>query len=603
ASSAPTKGMFMIYKYIIFGGWIILIMLTPSSFSATQSGFVTTNGTQFILDGKPFRFIGTSLAVMYGPEERAGAAEYLKQANQDGIRVARCWAFGECESRTQSKHQPIGSYYFQAGPNEWLEESFIHLDKVLDLAAQNDIKLIMTLSNNWHDYGGMPMYLYWAGVQKEPLTYDYRDEFYRNKKCIQWYKNFITRIITRTNTVNGKKYIDDPTIFSWELVNESTVTERHKDWQFQWIKMFTEYIKSLDENHLVSAGMHGYNNPWEREQWRRVCSLPSVDYCDAHMYPTGYSKIKSEQDLRDYIDDRIQLAQYAIKKPYIWGEFGFAKSDMPWLGKDRVFWFDVVYDQVFKDNGNGALFWIYTRHSDPTHSVSWTAPDDEPLRALLRKWSDAFTANPVMKVTNPNLGPQWKDSVRFEKEKQHLETFKQNVIKTPTASMETKYERWVQFAIPVESYTSTYWDYFGYYEATGDFSHAYGGIRDGYFEYSFMLDKPIKPEGIILRARLSSEYSGEQAPKNGYSEVKVYLNGIHIDSVRVIPDNFYGALYEWKLSSPVGYRKLGTLSGIQTLRFEVPKSAKYKHGLCLYGKALKPEKENEALPIEITIKY
>jgi hypothetical protein len=578
----------------------IFLMINSLAFGIENSLFVTTDSTNFILDGKPIRFIGTSLAVMYGPEERAGAAEYLNHAKEDGVTVARCWSFGECESRTQSKHQPIESYYFQAGPNIWLEESFLHLDKVLDLADKNGIKLIMTLSNNWHDYGGMPMYLYWAGVQKEPLTYDYRDEFYRNPKCIKWYKNFITRLITRTNTVNGRRYIDDPTIFAWELVNESTVTERNKDWQYNWIKQMTKYIHSLDKNHLVSAGLHGYNNPWEREQWRRICSLPSVDYCDAHMYPTGNSKIKSEQDLRDYIDDRIQLAHYGIKKPYIWGEFGFAKSDMPWLSKSREEWFDIVYDQVEQDNGNGALFWIYSKRSDPTHGVSWMASEDDPVRQVLRKWGYAFGTNPIVKVTNPNIGPQWKDSMRFEKEKQHLETFEQNIVKSYT---ENKDERWLRYDIPVESYTSTYWDYFGYYDGSGSFAHVYGGIWDGYFEYSFILDKPIQPKHILLRARLSSEYSGEQAPQNGYSDVKVYLNKVLIGTVRAIPDDFYGATYEWNVTCPVCYRQLGILSGKQTLRFEVPKSARYKHGICLYGKALQTEKAIEAIPIQLTIHY
>ncbi|MFB3896801.1 MAG: hypothetical protein ACE14V_10935 [bacterium] len=569
-------------------------------FSTANAGFIAVDSTNFMLDGKPFRFIGTSLAVMYGPEERAGAEEYLKQAKADGIRVARCWTIGECESRTKSKHQPIESYYFQAGPNIWLEESFVHLDKVLDLADKTGIKLILTLSNNWHDYGGMPMYLYWAGVQKEPLTYDYRDEFYRNPKCIQWYKNFITRIITRTNSINGKRYIDDPTIFSWELVNESTVTERHKDWQYNWIKQMAEYTHSLDKNHLVSAGLHGYNYPWERKQWQRICSLPSVDYCDAHMYPTGYGKIKSEQDLRDYIDDRIQLAHFGVKKPFIWGEFGFAKNDMPWLSKSREEWFDIVYNQVERDNGNGALFWIYVKRSDPTHSVSWLTNEDEPVRQVLQKWSYAYSRHPVVQISNSNIGAQWKDSVRFGKEKQHLETFEQNIIKSYT---ENTNEHWFRFDIPVESYTSTYWDYFGFYDGSGSFAHVYGGIRDGFFEYSFILEKPIQPKHILLRARLSSEYSGEQAPKNGFSDVKVYLNKVQIGSVRVIPDNFYGATYEWNVTYPVCNTRLGILSGKQTLRFEVPKSVRYKHGLCIYGKALQSDKANEAIPIQLILYY
>src|SRR5689334_18339293 len=62
---------------------------------AARKGFVATRGAQFVVDGKPFRFVGANVAVMYRDEDRARMPETLSVASSDGIRVVRVWAFGE----------------------------------------------------------------------------------------------------------------------------------------------------------------------------------------------------------------------------------------------------------------------------------------------------------------------------------------------------------------------------------------------------------------------------------------------------------------------------------------------------------------------------
>ena len=44
--------------------------------------------------------------------------------------------------------------------------------------------------------------------------------FYTDPTIRQYYKNWIRELVTRTNSITGVKYVDDPTIFSWELANE-----------------------------------------------------------------------------------------------------------------------------------------------------------------------------------------------------------------------------------------------------------------------------------------------------------------------------------------------------------------------------------------------
>lgn len=77
--------------------------------------------------------------------------------------------------------------------------------------------------------------------------------------CMQAYKNYIKKLLTRTNTINGRKYSDDPTILSLELVNEFRTTDNYEIKRGLlpgsiiqgWIREVTAYIRTLDTNHMV----------------------------------------------------------------------------------------------------------------------------------------------------------------------------------------------------------------------------------------------------------------------------------------------------------------------------------------------------------------
>lgn len=76
---------------------------------------------------------------------------------------------------------------------------------------------------------------------------------------MQAYKNYIKKLLTRTNTINGRKYSDDPTILSLELVNEFRTTDNYEIKRGLlpgsiiqgWIREVTAYIRTLDTNHMV----------------------------------------------------------------------------------------------------------------------------------------------------------------------------------------------------------------------------------------------------------------------------------------------------------------------------------------------------------------
>lgn len=76
-----------------------------------------------------------------------------------------------------------------------------------------NVKLIIVLTNNWKDFGGMDQYVRWRGGS-------YHDQFYTDEKIKGWYKAWVDHLLNRRNIYTNRLYKDEPTIFAWELANE-----------------------------------------------------------------------------------------------------------------------------------------------------------------------------------------------------------------------------------------------------------------------------------------------------------------------------------------------------------------------------------------------
>lgn len=149
----------------------------------TPPGFVSTSGTHFVLDGRPFYFAGSN--AYYVPFKNVNPFQTilpeskltfmqnqtdvelgLRAAKRAGLNVFRTWGFND----KNVTYDPNGLPQYGAegaGPTDvvfqWFEngKSTIDIkafDKVVDAAAATGIKLIVALTNNWADYGGMDVY-------------------------------------------------------------------------------------------------------------------------------------------------------------------------------------------------------------------------------------------------------------------------------------------------------------------------------------------------------------------------------------------------------------------------------------------------------------
>src|SRR4029078_10090207 len=80
---------------------------------------------------------------------------------------------------------------------------------------------LITLCNAWPDFGGVPQYLAWAGLTVR--GFGARDRFYADPTVRALLLAHIERVVGRTNSISGQRYAQDPTIFAWELMNESQI--------------------------------------------------------------------------------------------------------------------------------------------------------------------------------------------------------------------------------------------------------------------------------------------------------------------------------------------------------------------------------------------
>ncbi|MEP6920088.1 MAG: cellulase family glycosylhydrolase [bacterium] len=370
--------------------------------STVRADFVKTQGSRFVVNGEPFRFVGANVAVMYRDEDRAAMPETLRQASQAGIRVVRVWAFGEGGPNDVGPLADFAdwprTHPFRWAPNQWNEEAFVHLDKVLVAAQANNLRVQLCLTNWWRDTGGVTQYLRWAGINDaddKQFPFGINAEramlFYTNETTRLLYRQHLEKLATRRNSITGVLYRDDPTIFGWELMNEAqAVTGRWAE-RRAWLAEMSTYLKSLDANHIIAPGDWGYRTAGERREWLADHRLHNIDYCDVHNYPRedGNSFVDSTQALLSFVENRTAAA-VSTGKPLVFGEFGMGLNG--YNGTSQQEWFRAYFDANIRTGSSGAMFWILTPDSHRGFGVSYTSPRDGALFQEIKRASEIFTA-------------------------------------------------------------------------------------------------------------------------------------------------------------------------------------------------------------------
>ncbi|KAG1735833.1 glycoside hydrolase family 5 protein [Suillus lakei] len=208
-----------------------------------STSFVKVDGQSFALDGQPYTVFGYAEKPAFQNSYWVGLNGLttdemdvtFKDIFKTGGTTVRTWGFNEVTSAS-------GDYYqLWNGSTPTINYGSTGLgnfDNVVAAAKANNIRLIVTLTNNWSDYGGMDIYA-------SPTT-----TFYSDPEVIAAFQDYVKVWVER--------YVEESTIFGWELVNEPRCTGSTSATSgtcttttiTDWVKTMSGYIKSLDSNHL-----------------------------------------------------------------------------------------------------------------------------------------------------------------------------------------------------------------------------------------------------------------------------------------------------------------------------------------------------------------
>ncbi|KAK4454882.1 endo-1,4-beta-mannosidase [Podospora aff. communis PSN243] len=322
----------------------------PRPHVKVPAGFVTVDGDKFKLDGRDFYFAGSNAYYFPFNNNQENVEKGLTAAKEAGLTVFRTWGFND-KNRTRVPNGLPNYGDEGAGPSEvvfqwWNADGTSDInveafDKVVNAATKVGTKLLVALTNNWADYGGMDTYTVNLGGK-------YHDDFYTSPRIKAAFKRYLSVFIPR--------YKDSAAIFGWELANEprcgadrarnlprSPGNQCNPEVLTAWIAEMSAYVKSLDPHHLVTwGGEGGFNIAGHSDSFYRgddggdfdaEIALDTIDFGVFHSYPDWWSKTPLEWTTK-WIRDHAASGRKA-KKPVVHEEYGWMTPEkrMEYLGK------------------------------------------------------------------------------------------------------------------------------------------------------------------------------------------------------------------------------------------------------------------------------
>jgi mannan endo-1,4-beta-mannosidase len=401
----------MRYSICVAIGLLLVASCASPPQRATQD-FIYVEGTQFIRNGEPYRFLGTNL--WYGCNLGALAEggdrdrllrelDLLQSLGVDNLRV-----LGASEGRGQ--HNTVWPP-LQPEPGVYDERILDGLDFLLAEMAKRDMLAVVYLNNYWVWSGGMSQYVSWfegepvpnpfLGEYSWPEFMAFSARFYTHTQANAAYRRYIEMLINRENGYTGRRYRDDPTIMAWQLGNEPRPGEGEAgklnfEVFTKWVGETADYIRSLDPNHMISTGNEGLKGSIESaETYLDIHRFANIDYLTAHLWILNWSwydpirpeetYIEAERRAVEYLDQHIAFAE-EIGKPLVMDEFGVPRDGHSYSPEAGTTYRDRFYARTFDHiHANaaaggpfaGSNFWTwggFGQASDPDEAV-WRRGD------------------------------------------------------------------------------------------------------------------------------------------------------------------------------------------------------------------------------------
>jgi len=395
------------------------------------NNFVRARGTEFAAGNMTYRLGGANLYYA-GYEDMFYMSRILRDLSAARFKVVRTWGFLDVGKPDLGQLEDVGSVdgkkrsvYYQAW-DEGLQKPLVHDDKYLGLGKLDALiaevgrlgmKIILCLTNNWVQHGGVNQYVRWrqwqlSGSRNRRVSDAAllsHDDFFSESGLKQMYKDYVRSILLRTNSITGVLYKDDPTIFSWELINEPfcdsvlfnvTDAKCNDTTIFNWGVEMVDYVRSIDSNHMISQDLPT-NEPLLDPVMRSSLRL---DYASFHAWMTSAEARESAEAVSGFARSLNDISML----PRAITEFGF--RDDRFSGRpvttnstQAALYRYFLETGIVQNNVSMFLFWFYGGDGG-TIGDSYAAANFDTFGVYAR--NETFKVLQNVLATNPYFTPQ-----------------------------------------------------------------------------------------------------------------------------------------------------------------------------------------------------
>jgi mannan endo-1,4-beta-mannosidase len=364
----------------------------------TSGDFVRVRNGRFELHGRPYFYIGTNLwygCYLSDPALSGGRERFIRELDvlqNLGVNNIRLLAGSETSPLAGAIPRGI-----TRAPHDWDEDLLRGLDFCLAEMGRRNMRAILFVSNYWQWSGSFAQYVRWITGESIPdpdrpvmargnwsgfMRFSAR--LYTTPAANELYRGYISHLIQRRNTINGRLYRDDPAIMTWELANEprpgtDDANEASVQVFAKWVDESARFIHDQDPNHLVCTGSEGLWGCLKKpDVFTKVHETPAIDYVTVHMWLKNWGWLKDPQlgpdfekaaaRAKDHVEKHTVIATDTLHKPLVLEEFGLPRDHEKYEPGSPITARDEYYDRMFNQVVDsckagralqGANFWAW----------------------------------------------------------------------------------------------------------------------------------------------------------------------------------------------------------------------------------------------------
>eukprot|EP00899_Mesostigma_viride_P027388 jgi/Mesvir1/7834/Mv11774-RA.1 len=325
--------------------------------------FVRVQGNGFVLGNKRFVFDGMNSPFLMDQAARGRrdlVLGTLDEIASSGATVVRTWGFA-------TSGRPL-----QLAPGVYNEAKLEGLDFAIAAIGSRGLKVVIPFTDNWTNLDGIDKYVKWS-----PTATKHQD-FFTDPGARTLFKNHIAFLLTRRNSITGVYYKDDPTIATWNLVNEPRCLDCPLSAMNNWIREMSDFVRATGAKQLITTGEEGFfrsGAPQNLAKWMNRQGQdfvlnhahPNINYAVYHFWPDNWFKGLPSEDRLTTMDrwmrDRIAAAS-TLRKPVVFSEFGKEINVDGGTDEERKRFFELAFAITAESEAEGGpqqgfMFWVF----------------------------------------------------------------------------------------------------------------------------------------------------------------------------------------------------------------------------------------------------